>query len=171
MWVLKAGTPYAYNYYNRLNGGGQKTDGPTTWTGRLGHGKVKDLYGRETAIFAVNIMDAKIEHLHDLEISKSCSFETSWERFNQQHNGQRHSHIVIAGYFANIIVITNLLFLFVVYKRRKFNISFYTIMLSKFLLQDLPMQFVIATFLYGWYGKAGLRCQLCLFDADHCAGT
>ena len=105
-------------------------------------------------------MDAKIEHLKEMEDGKTCSFEKSWERFNLQHQGQRHLSLLLADYMANIIVFLNLVVLWLVYNRKKYNLSFYAILLGKFLLQDLPLQFVVAVFIYGWYGQSGLRCQL-----------
>merc|ERR1712194_833824 len=38
----------------------------------------------------------------------------------------------------------------------------------KFLLQDFPQQVFIVLYLYGWYAKNGLRCQMCLFHPAHC---
>lgn len=74
--------------------------------------------------------------------------------------GQRHDGIVAAGHVAYILVALNILFIWLARVRKQYGVSFYSILLAKFLLQDLPMQFCIASFLYGWYGKGGLRCQV-----------
>mmetsp|Transcript_4278 Transcript_4278/g.8819 ORF Transcript_4278/g.8819 Transcript_4278/m.8819 type:complete len:177 (+) Transcript_4278:2-532(+) len=38
----------------------------------------------------------------------------------------------------------------------------------KFFTQDLMQQGLILAYLYSWYNDGGLRCQLCLFDVQHC---
>ena len=145
-------------------------ESPVDWTARFVHTKGGPDDGlTHEAIFTISVMDAKIEHLAEMEAGKTCSFEKSWEGFNLQHQGHRHTSILIADYAANLIVMMNVLVLWLAYNRKKYNLSFYSILLGKFLFQDLPLQFVVATFIYGWYGQGGLRCQLCLFDPTHCS--
>merc|ERR1712046_115954 len=45
---------------------------------------------------------------------------------------------------------------------------FHLVVVAKFLLQDVPQQVCVILYLLGWYEAEGLRCQLCLFDMDHC---
>merc|ERR1712232_114925 len=46
--------------------------------------------------------------------------------------------------------------------------SFHWVVLAKFVIQDIPQQVCIMLYLFGWYEASGLRCQLCLFEAEYC---
>jgi len=40
--------------------------------------------------------------------------------------------------------------------------------LVKFAFCDFPTQISLVYYLVGWYDRNGMRCQMCLFDLDHC---
>ena len=40
--------------------------------------------------------------------------------------------------------------------------------LAKFILVDFPVQIALVNYLLSWYDRSGVRCQMCLFDLEHC---
>lgn len=42
------------------------------------------------------------------------------------------------------------------------------VQLSKFILCDFPVQISLVSYFLNWYDRAGMRCQLCLFDEAQC---
>jgi hypothetical protein len=146
--------------------------GPVTasgsWTASM---QLKSQYSDSTSI-RVYVVDSKIQHLDDVHKQPQCSFEGSWQNFNERHNGEHHKVLTntqtATGFFLAVSLVTFLVtghrFYFYVESGKLLS----RVIAFKFLAQDFPQQLCIVAYLYGWYAENGLRCQMCLFHPQHC---
>lgn len=120
----------------------------------------------------VYVVDSRIEHLEDIHKQDQCSFEDSWRNFSERQNGHHHQVLVITRTFVMFFMMVSctltgfVLYRFYYYVESGKLLS-RTIFL-KFFVQDWPQQVCIVAYIYGWYAKNGLRCQMCLFHPLHC---
>jgi hypothetical protein len=138
------------------------------WTGSL---NLKSQFSDSTDI-RIYVVDSMIQHLEDVHSQPQCSFEDSWQNFNERHNGDHHKILTFTqratGFFLLVSVVTFALmghrFYFYVEGGKLLS----RVIALKFLVQDFPQQLLIVTYLYAWYAENGLRCQMCLFHPQHC---
>jgi len=120
----------------------------------------------------VYVVDSKIQHLDDVHKQPQCSFEDSWQNFNERHNGEHHKVLTFTqqacGFFLAVSVGTFALMMYRFYWYVEGGKLLSRMIAVKFLIQDFPQQLLIVTYLYGWYAQNGLRCQMCLFHPQHC---
>lgn len=141
---------------------------PSHWTGSL---TLSSKY-TETADVHIYVVDSMIQHLEDIHNQPQCDFASSWENFSERHNGQHHRVLTSAWHATAFFMFVSLVCAWVV--SRRFLLVAETgkllrrLVVVKFLIQDIPQQFCIMAYLYGWYSNNGLRCQMCLFHPAHC---
>jgi len=142
--------------------------GSGEWTASL---DLKSRYS-ENAVVRVYVVDSRIEHLDDIHNQTQCSFEGSWQNFNERHNGEHHRVLTYARRATGLFLMVSIATFAVMLHRFYFYIEggklLARVIAVKFLVQDFPQQFCIAAYLYGWYANNGLRCQMCLFHPSHC---
>lgn len=120
----------------------------------------------------VYVVDSRIEHLEEIHNQQQCSFEDSWVNFNYRQDGKHHRVLQYTYYsIVFFVLISCALTGFVLYRFYFYvesgKLLSRTIGL-KFFVQDWPQQVCIVAYIYGWYAKNGLRCQMCLFHPTHC---
>jgi len=124
--------------------------------------------------YVIYVEDATDLHSSKVSLNPHCMFGQSWKAFNKQHQG--HSHRVLS--WCRFLLVVFLLvgggMVYAIHagvatqQVRAGTYRFHLVVAAKFLLQDLPQQACIVLYLYGWYEASGLRCQLCMFNAEHC---
>lgn len=142
--------------------------GRRQWTGSLSlTGKTSG----QTDIL-VYIVDSRIEHLDDIHKQDQCSFENSWQNFSERHNGEHHRVLSFTHRALAMFVLVSGGLLALVLYRFYFYVEsgklLRRVITLKFLIQDFPQQVFIVAYIYAWYAKNGLRCQMCLFHPLHC---
>mmetsp|Transcript_65414 Transcript_65414/g.121989 ORF Transcript_65414/g.121989 Transcript_65414/m.121989 type:complete len:515 (-) Transcript_65414:63-1607(-) len=138
------------------------------WTGSM---TIKSTLTEECNV-KVYVVDSRVEHLDEIHKQKQCSFEDSWQNFNERHSGTHHQVLsnaqVAILFFLFVSVLSTSLVLYRFYYYVEAGKLLNRIIVLKFMLQDFPQQMCIAVYLYGWYATNGLRCQMCLFHPMHC---
>lgn len=142
--------------------------GPRSWKGRL------NLMSKfeEACTVHVYVVDSRISHLEDVHGQKQCSFEESWQNFNERHSGEHHRVLTNAqlatGFFLVVSVASTVMVAYRFFYYVEGGKLLSRVIAVKFVVQDWPQQMCIVAYLYGWYAKNGLRCQMCLFHPEHC---
>lgn len=138
------------------------------WTGSM---SLTGTTSRQTDI-SVYVVDSRIEHLDDIHKQEQCSFEQSWQNFGERHNGEHHRVLTFTYQALGLFTLVSAGLLALVSHRFFYYVEsgnlLRRVIALKFLLQDFPQQALIVAYLYGWYAKNGLRCQMCLFHPLHC---
>jgi len=120
----------------------------------------------------IYVVDSRIQHLEDIHNQTQCSFEDSWVNFNYRHNGQHHRVLQFTYYFIVCFLLLSCSLTGFVLYRFYFYVESGKLLSRtiglKFILNDWPQQVCIVAYIYGWYAKNGLRCQMCLFHPMHC---
>lgn len=120
----------------------------------------------------VYVVDSRIEHLEDIHKQRQCSFESSWQNFNEREMGHHHQVLFAAWRATGFFLLFSLVTTGIMLRRFLYFVEggklLSRLIAIKFLAQDIPQQFCIAAYLYGWYATNGLRCQMCLFHPQHC---
>jgi len=145
----------------------QEHRGPS-WTGSvtltMGISEVSQIH--------VYVVDSRIQHLEQIHRQEQCSFENSWQNFNQRHSGQHHQVLSNAQQATAFFLLVQLALGGLVLYRFYFFVEsgklLSRVIALKFIVQDFPQQLCIVAYLYGWYANDGLRCQMCLFHPAHC---
>jgi len=138
------------------------------WSGFLA------LAGKYSDSVTVNvyIIDSRIKHAADIHRQQQCSFEASWQNFNERHSGRHHQVLNRAWYFTWLCLVGSTLSTGVMLRRFLHRIEggnlLSRLVVLKLFLLDLPQQLCIALYIYAWYAQNGLRCQMCLFHPQHC---
>jgi len=118
------------------------------------------------------VVDSCIEHLEQIHAQEQCSFEKSWQNFNERHNGEHHSVLMntqrACSFFLLVSVSSFVLMLYRFWFYIEGGKLLSRLIAFKFVVQDFPQQLCVVAYLYGWYASNGLRCQMCLFHPDHC---
>ncbi|CAD7961086.1 unnamed protein product [Amoebophrya sp. A120] len=145
----------------------------STWQGRIELTSSHQESANDYPIrFRVYVLDNNVNHLQTIHNQDKCNFITTWEAFSKKSADSEAWYInsfftILLFFFA-----TQMLSLFLIlwrYCRFADGSKMFTkLVLLKFLLQDLPLQLCAAVYLHAWYGQNGMRCQMCLFDEDHC---
>lgn len=139
-----------------------------SWKGTL---NLKSKYDEPAQVHAY-VVDSRIQHLEDIHGQKQCSFEDSWQNFNERHSGEFHRVLTNSQSATAFFLLLSIASTAVVMHRFWYFIEggklLSRVIILKFVLQDLPQQMCIVAYLYGWYARNGLRCQMCLFHPHHC---
>jgi len=113
-----------------------------------------------------------MEHLQEVHKQKQCSFERSWVNFSAKHDGVHHTVLVYTQLAIKLCLLTSsvlvVMILFRVCAKKASGDLLGRVIGLKFIGHDFPQQICIVAYLYGWYAKNGLRCQMCLFHPLHC---
>jgi len=123
--------------------------------------------------FLFFVEDAAMPHLDSIHNSQ-CAFARSWKAFNETHQGHSHRALTRCQFLLSIFIILGGGAVYLVQKEclsggaKLGGKRFHAIVLGKFIVQDIPQQVCIVLYVLGWYEAAGLRCQMCLFDPQHC---
>jgi len=146
--------------------------GPASASGSwLGSLQLKSKFS-ESANIRVYVVDSKILHLADVHKQPQCSFEDSWQNFNERHNGEHHkvlsNTLRATGFFLMVSFGTFAAMFHRFYFYIESGKLMSRVVAFKFIAQDFPQQLCIVFYLYGWYAQNGLRCQMCLFHPEHC---
>lgn len=145
--------------------------GRVTWTATLSARTAGDKRTR----FVSFVEDAATPHLAEIHASPQCGFGRSWKAFNMQHQGHRHRALSWCRFLLGIFIFVGGAAVYAVHQElsskrpQEQSYRFHSVVLAKFVLQDLPQQICVVLYLFGWYEAYGLRCQLCLFDPAHCS--
>eukprot|EP00930_Biecheleria_cincta_P091278 TRINITY_DN80806_c0_g1_i1.p1 TRINITY_DN80806_c0_g1~~TRINITY_DN80806_c0_g1_i1.p1 ORF type:complete len:442 (+),score=58.19 TRINITY_DN80806_c0_g1_i1:87-1412(+) len=119
------------------------------------------------------VEDAASKQLTEVHSNRQCAFGRSWKAFNQQHQGENHRALSRCRILLGIFIFAGAGAVYLVQQGlatgQQESKSFHLVVLAKFVLQDVPQQVCIVLYFFGWYDAAGLRCQLCLFDQQHCS--
>jgi len=138
------------------------------WTASM---RLHSKYTDNTFVW-VYVVDSRIKHLEDIHKQEQCSFEESWSNFNERHNGEHHLVLFYSRYCTLFFIIVSLCLVWVILHRFYFYVEggklLRRVIALKFFMQDIPQQMCIVAYLYAWYGRNGLRCQMCLFHLAHC---
>lgn len=141
--------------------------GRVLWRATLtAHGTLK----RNTR-YVTFVEDAVTSHLKDLSSDLQCAFGQAWKAFNDENQGHSHSALSWSRYLLGIFLFVGAFMVNFVHARLakgQVGHKFHLVVLAKFILQDLPQQLCIVLYLLGWFEATGLRCQLCLFNPQHC---
>lgn len=128
---------------------------------------------RQSVRFVAFVEDAVREQLVAIHQHPRCSFSVSWKAFNQQHQGQSHLALSRCESLLGVFLVVGSAAVCLVHRELEATSPksrrFHLVVLAKFILQDVPQQICFVLYLFGWYEAGGLRCQLCLFDAEHCS--
>lgn len=120
----------------------------------------------------IYVVDSRIKHLEDVHGQPQCSFENSWENFNQRHSGDHHRILSWAQSATGFFLAVSLALVGIVFYRFFYYVEsgklLSRVIALKFLVQDFPQQMCIVAYIYSWYAANGLRCQMCLFHPSHC---
>ncbi|CAK9069754.1 Integral membrane protein [Durusdinium trenchii] len=139
-----------------------------SWDGTM---NLKSKYNDEVQI-SVFIIDSRITHLEDIHQQKQCSFEGSWQNFNERGQGKHHRVLSFTKAATCFFLLVQLSLAVLVLRRFFLFVDtgklLSRVIVLKFVLQDFPQQLCIAAYLYAWYADNGLRCQMCLFHPNHC---
>lgn len=139
-----------------------------SWTASV---NLKSKY-TDSASIRVYVVDSRIEHLEDVHKQPQCSFEDSWQNFNERHNGDHHRVLTFTMHATGFFLAVSIGSFALMMNRFYFYIEggklLSRVIAVKFLVQDFPQQLLIVSYLYGWYAQNGLRCQMCLFHPQHC---
>eukprot|EP00811_Abedinium_folium_P033693 NODE_6637_length_1653_cov_5.816514.p1 GENE.NODE_6637_length_1653_cov_5.816514~~NODE_6637_length_1653_cov_5.816514.p1 ORF type:complete len:484 (-),score=111.56 NODE_6637_length_1653_cov_5.816514:202-1584(-) len=142
--------------------------GHSTWSGSLSLLSKSD----EPMVFHVYVIDSAFERFEGMQHAPQCSFEATWVNFSERHSGQHHRVLSAAHSLSAFFLLVSIFTVSTTFYRFYFSVKVGKLMsrivVLKFLLQDFPLQVIVVAYLYGWYGSNGLRCQMCLFHADHC---
>lgn len=132
---------------------------------------LKSKYPDEARV-AVFIIDSRISHLEDIHQQKQCSFEGSWQNFNERDQGKHHRVLSFAQSATTFFLLVQMSLAALVLRRFFLFVDtgrlLSRVIVLKFMVQDFPQQMCIAAYLYAWYADNGLRCQMCLFHPSHC---
>lgn len=132
---------------------------------------LKSKYPDEARV-AMFIIDSRISHLEDIHQQKQCSFEGSWQNFNERDQGKHHRVLSFAQSATTFFLLVQLSLAALVLRRFFLFVDtgrlLSRVIVLKFMVQDFPQQMCIAAYLYAWYADNGLRCQMCLFHPSHC---
>lgn len=123
---------------------------------------------KKTEHFLAFVEDARMPHLADIHASPQCTFARSWKAFTEQTAGSQQRALSwcrgVLGFFLASGTAAVALVLLCDERHALFRL----VVLAKFILQDVPVQVCMVLYLFGWYGSSGWRCQLCLFQPQHC---
>ncbi|KAF4734646.1 hypothetical protein FOZ63_021471 [Perkinsus olseni] len=130
----------------------------------------------EIEIFAVDNQQPHLPRIHDKFAGSNgqCELAGTWLRLADRHD-LGWAHFAVTG-------INNLLWLsallvgavsYLVYTRGVSNTLakvdyFSAAVLVKSFIIDISMQMLLVSYIYYWYGRNGLQCQMCLFHPIHC---
>ncbi|KAF4654521.1 hypothetical protein FOZ61_008204 [Perkinsus olseni] len=125
----------------------------------------------EIEIFAVDNQQPHLPRIHDKfsDSNGQCEFAGTWLRLADRHD-LGWAQFAVSG-------INNFLWLrvvsFLVYTRGVSNSLakvdyFSAAVLVKSFIIDISMQVLLVSYIYYWYGRNGLQCQMCLFHSNHC---
>jgi hypothetical protein len=115
-------------------------------------------------------LDSTVSHLELISSSKMCDFKLAWSSF-EDTQAWRPSHTLgVVRTVAFMAIVAGVACTFRVYAlaARKSNVEFGAMVGGKYWLVDVPLQVCLVMYLYHWYRNSGMRCQLCLFDPEHC---
>lgn len=137
--------------------------------------------------FVINVEEFTAPHLEQIHANSQCSFISSWKAFNQQHQGQAHQVLSWCDFLLGVFLPLGAVACIVMHRSLQapdpssnfeetddsletccHKYSFHALVLTKFVVVDIPQQTCMVLYLLGWYDTGGLRCQLCLFHADQC---
>merc|ERR1712070_1006399 len=120
----------------------------------------------------VYVVDSRMEHLDEIHKQDQCSFESSWQKFSERHNGEHHRVLTFTYHALTLFIIMSGGLLYLVLHRFYYYVEsgklLRRVIALKFLILDFPQQVFIVAYIYGWYATNGLRCQMCLFHPLHC---
>eukprot|EP00929_Paragymnodinium_shiwhaense_P000662 TRINITY_DN100905_c0_g1_i1.p1 TRINITY_DN100905_c0_g1~~TRINITY_DN100905_c0_g1_i1.p1 ORF type:complete len:491 (+),score=79.50 TRINITY_DN100905_c0_g1_i1:213-1685(+) len=138
------------------------------WTGAM---TLRSKYP-ETVQIQLYVVDSRIKHLDEIHKQPQCTFEDSWQNFNEHHNAEHHKVLQWASTSTTFFLSVSLLLVGLTTHRFFFYVEggklLSRIIAVKFVMQDIPQQMCIIAYLYAWYANNGLRCQMCLFHPEHC---
>ncbi|CAK0821193.1 unnamed protein product [Prorocentrum cordatum] len=139
-----------------------------SWTGRM---RLETGVSAEAEV-RVSVVDSRVEHLQEIHKQRQCSFEKSWEAFSMRKGGEhlvvlQRTRYAVASFLLFSICLMATVLHRLCSRRHSGSLLKRAIML-KFVAQDFPQQICIVAYLYSWYAKNGLRCQMCLFNPLHC---
>jgi len=147
-----------------------KTRGRIDWMATL---ESRSSWSRKVR-YIVFVEDAATSHLAEIHASSQCSFGRSWKAFNEQHQGHAHRALSWCSSLLGTLLLLSGGIVYLVHAeihnpvKSDVKYRFHMVVLAKFFLQDTPQQICIVLYLLGWYEANGLRCQMCLFDPQHC---
>jgi hypothetical protein len=125
---------------------------------------------KKPADYKVYVQEANVDHINEIHASPSCTFESAWKGFNENHEHLERFDKIRGTVLLTVILSVYLMSsIFLYYEKRNDGESqkmFLMVLFVKFLFIDFPQQWAFMQFIFGWYGRGGLRCQLCLFHPD-----
>jgi len=126
----------------------------------------------EYAQIHVYVVDSNLAHLEDVHAQGQCGFEESWGNFNERHSGQHHQVMWFTKHAVTFFLLVSMCSAGLVLHRFYFYVEsgklLGRIIMLKFVVQDFPQQMCLVMYLFSWYARDGLRCQMCLFHPKHC---
>ncbi|CAD7923843.1 unnamed protein product, partial [Amoebophrya sp. A120] len=148
-----------------------KQAGTVSWRVTVSH----RLPARKSSRYRIYVQDVIMdpEHIRRMTTEAQCAFEGAWKKFNEKHQGKDEDVSVLRSeWVMNLGILTSLLFLAVVYRmfeKQDPNTKHLAyVQLAKFAICDFPVQISLVGYFLNWYDRSGMRCQMCLFDVDHC---
>ncbi|CAD7953091.1 unnamed protein product [Amoebophrya sp. A25] len=130
---------------------------------------------RRATRYRVYVQDVTMnpEHVRKLTADAKCSFEGAWKKFNEKHQGKDEDRLLMRSEYATHLgIMMSLVFMAIVYRMHETqepNTKQLTyVQLAKFVFCDFPVQVSLVGYFLSWYDRAGMRCQLCLFDMETC---
>ncbi|KAF4654463.1 hypothetical protein FOL47_009970 [Perkinsus chesapeaki] len=132
----------------------------------------------EVEIFAVDNQQPHLPRIHE-KFSGSdgqCEFAGTWLRLTDRHD-LSWMQFASKG-VTNFLWLSCLLVAAVGYLVHRYGLRnpraqvdhFPAVVLLKSFLVDFFLQVFVLMYIYLWYGRNGLQCQMCLFHPDHCGG-
>jgi hypothetical protein len=119
------------------------------------------------------VQQATTTAMHQAQKNPQCDFEASWVAFNRASVGEQTEQL---SFYRSMLVYSIVVTTMCIYavvgwygsRRLPMGLNFHYVVAAKWALQDLPLQVVTLLYIYRWFDAAGERCQLCLFDEQHC---
>eukprot|EP00392_Amoebophrya_sp_AT5.2_P008979 g9007.t1 len=130
---------------------------------------------RKPSRYRIYVQDVTMsaDHIRKLTTDAQCAFEGAWKKFNEKHQGRdEDASIARSEWVMNAGILMSVVFIALVY--RMFDTQepdtrrLAQLQLAKFVCCDFPVQISLVGYFLNWYDKSGMRCQMCLFDIDHC---
>ncbi|KAF4657082.1 hypothetical protein FOL46_007573 [Perkinsus olseni] len=130
----------------------------------------------EIEIFAVDNQQPHLPRIHDKfsDSNGQCEFAGTWLRLADRHDlGWAQFAVSGINNFLWLSVLLVGVVSFLVYTRGVSNSLakvdyFSAAVLVKSFIIDISMQVLLVSYIYYWYGRNGLQCQMCLFHSNHC---
>ncbi|CAD7970035.1 unnamed protein product [Amoebophrya sp. A25] len=123
-------------------------------------------------LFRVYVVDSQIAHLGTVHRQQKCDFPSTWENFSNRRAENLFHYLDGFYYLVQFFLVSQtIMLLLIMWRFLRFadgSRLFTRLAVGKFCLQDFPQQFFLGLYFHAWYAENGMRCQLCLFEPEHC---